>query len=70
MTVSTAEDADPADEVMCSCSGTRRGEIQRLFQQGLDVDAISRRTGALTGCGGCEWNIAEFLAELAASRLT
>ncbi len=70
MTVPTTEDADPADGVMCTCSGTKRGEIQRLIQQGLDMDAISRRTGALTGCGGCEWDIAEFLAELAANRLT
>jgi NAD(P)H-nitrite reductase large subunit len=65
-----AEDADPADEIMCTCSGTRLGEIQRLFVQGLDMDAISRRTGALSGCGGCEWDIAEFLAELAVKRDT
>jgi len=64
-----AKSADPADEVMCCCSGTRRGQIQCLFQQGLDLEAISRRTGALTGCGGCEWDIAEFLAGLAANRL-
>jgi NAD(P)H-nitrite reductase large subunit len=59
---------DPADEVMCDCSGTKRGEIQSLFEQGLDVDAISRRTGALSGCGGCEWDIGEFLVELALKR--
>lgn len=53
------------DEVMCFCSGTTRGEIQRLFQEGLDQDAISRRTGALSGCAGCEWDVAEFLKALA-----
>ncbi len=59
-----ANDDDP-NEVMCLCSGTKRGEIQRLFlQEGLDQDAISRRTGALSGCGGCEWDISEFLREL------
>lgn len=54
-----------ANEVMCSCSGTTRGEIQRLFHEGLDQDAISRRTGALSGCAGCEWDVAEFLKTLA-----
>lgn len=53
------------DEVMCSCSGTTRGQIQSLFKDGLDLDAISRWTGALSGCAGCEWDIAQFLKELA-----
>ncbi|HSI25267.1 MAG TPA: (2Fe-2S)-binding protein [Methylotenera sp.] len=53
------------DEVLCFCSGTTRAEIQRLFQEGLDQDAISRRTGALSGCAGCEWDVAEFLKTLA-----
>ena len=56
---------DPADEVMCPCSGTTRGNIQRLFEQGLNMDAISRKTGALSGCGGCEWDIAQLLKDLA-----
>ncbi len=55
----------PADEVMCHCSGTKRGYIQSLFEQGLDMDAISRWTGALSGCGGCECDIAQFLNDLA-----
>ncbi len=57
-----------SDEVMCHCSGTRRGNIQTLFEQGLDMEAISRWTGALSGCGGCEWDIADFLKELAARK--
>jgi len=56
---------DPTDDVMCHCSGTRRSYIKSLFEQGLDIDAISRWTGALSGCGGCEWDIAQFLKELA-----
>lgn len=55
------KNANPQDEVMCPCSGTRRGNIQKLFEQGMDMDAISRWTGAISGCGGCEWDIAEFL---------
>lgn len=56
---------NPTDEVMCHCSGTKRDNIQRLYEQGMDVHAISRWTGALSGCGGCEWDIADFLKELA-----
>lgn len=63
--MSTDESSTPADPVMCHCSGTKRGNIQTLFEQGMDVDAISRWTGALSGCGGCEWDIAAFLKELA-----
>ena len=53
------------DEIMCFCSGTTRGEIERLFKEGLDQDAISRRTGALSGCAGCEWDVAQLLKQLA-----
>jgi len=56
------------DEVMCHCTGTKRDKIQRLFEQGMDVQAISDWTGALTGCGGCEWDIGDFLKELAAQQ--
>ncbi|HSI22039.1 MAG TPA: (2Fe-2S)-binding protein [Methylophilaceae bacterium] len=53
---------------MCPCSGTTRGNIQRLCEQGLDMEAISRKTGAISGCGGCEWDIAQFLNDLSAQR--
>jgi bacterioferritin-associated ferredoxin len=46
------------------CSGTTRGYIEKLVQQGLDVDAISQRSGALTGCGGCEWDVVELVKAL------
>jgi predicted CxxxxCH...CXXCH cytochrome family protein len=55
----------PDNEVICHCSGTKRNHVQSLFEQGLDMYAISRWTGALSGCGGCEWDIAQFLKELA-----
>ncbi|MEZ0231577.1 MAG: (2Fe-2S)-binding protein [Methylophilaceae bacterium] len=60
----TTQQDDPDNDVICYCSGTKRGQIRELFLQGKDVDAISRWTGALTGCGGCEWDIQEFLEEL------
>jgi bacterioferritin-associated ferredoxin len=52
------------DEIMCNCSGTTRNEIINLFEHGFNMDAISRKTGALSGCGGCEWDIAQFLNSL------
>ncbi|WP_051938105.1 (2Fe-2S)-binding protein [Ferriphaselus sp. R-1] len=58
----------PWRAVMCSCSGTRRAYIQRLYQEeGMDLPAISRWTGALSGCGGCEWDIADFIKQLDAA---
>ena len=55
---------DVADEVMCTCSGTTRGMIYDLVMQGKDLEAISRYSGALSGCGGCEWEIGEFVRAL------
>lgn len=57
-------DNDVTDEIMCSCSGTTRGRIYDLYKQGLDIDSISQRTGIKTGCGGCEWDIEEFVKAL------
>ncbi|MDD2720085.1 MAG: (2Fe-2S)-binding protein [Gallionella sp.] len=57
---------NPTDEVMCHCSGTKRENIRQLAEQGMDMHAISRWTGALSGCGGCEWDIADFLKEVTA----
>ena len=59
---------DPSDEVMCTCSGTTRGQIYDLVQQGMDIDAISRWTGAKTGCSGCEWDIEVFVKALIESK--
>ena len=58
-------DPNLSDEIICPCSGTTRGEICKLFAQGKDIDAISRWTGAVSGCGGCEWDIADMLKALA-----
>jgi bacterioferritin-associated ferredoxin len=55
---------DLTNEIMCACSGTTRGQIYDLVQQGMDMDAISRWTGAKTGCGGCDWDIEVFVRAL------
>jgi bacterioferritin-associated ferredoxin len=50
------------DEVICDCSGTTRGKILSLVEQGIiDPDTISRKTGAISGCGSCEWDIESIL---------
>lgn len=59
------DNLDPQNEVICLCSGTTRGDIERWFAQGLDMDAISRKTGAISGCAGCEWDVSELLRVLA-----
>jgi len=53
-----------ADEVMCACTGTTRGDIKRLFEQGFNLNGISRKRGVLSGCGGCEWDVEAFLSTL------
>lgn len=60
----SADTDDVTDEVMCTCSGTTRGMIYDLVMQGKDLEAISRYSGALTGCGGCEWDIGVFVRAL------
>lgn len=57
-------DEENPKEVLCSCSGTTRGLIIELVKQGKDLEGISRYSGALSGCGGCEWDIAELVNKL------
>jgi bacterioferritin-associated ferredoxin len=57
--------SDRTDEVVCDCSGTTRGKIISLVEQGIvDTDTISRKTGAISGCGSCEYDIENLLDEL------
>lgn len=62
------KNANPADKIICYCSGTTFCKIEILFEQGLEMGDISRSTGAGSGCGGCALNIAQFLNELAEHR--
>lgn len=56
---------DRANEVICDCSGTTRGKIISLVEQGvIDTDTISRKTGAISGCGSCDHEIETLLDEL------
>lgn len=50
------------EEILCPCSGTRVRQIRRYVERGIvDVTAISEGTGALSGCGGCEFDVLETL---------
>jgi len=59
-----SETDNPADEIVCTCTGTTYGDIAELVGQGYDLDAISSKKGVLSGCGGCEWDIESFLDAL------
>ncbi|MBN45232.1 MULTISPECIES: (2Fe-2S)-binding protein [unclassified Methylophaga] len=55
------------DEVICDCSGTTRGKIISLVEQGIvDSDTISRKTGAISGCGSCDYDIEMLLDDIVA----
>ena len=57
-------DPDKKKDVICHCSGTTKGQIKELVNNGIDnLDGISRMTGACSGCGACDASILELLAE-------
>ena len=62
--IGSPADDKPVDEIMCASSGTTRGQIYDLVLQGMDIEAISRWTGAKTGCGGCDWDLEVFVNAL------
>ena len=52
------------EDVICYCSGTTKEQINALIVQGIiELDLISRQTGACSGCGACDVVIMELIAE-------
>ncbi|RIZ70992.1 MAG: (2Fe-2S)-binding protein [Methylococcales bacterium] len=52
-------------EIICHCSGTTKETITALLSSNItDLDAISRKTGACSGCGSCESSVLELIADL------
>lgn len=50
------------EDIVCFCSGTTRQKIKELIESGADsVDKISRATGAVSGCAGCDIPVQELL---------
>ncbi len=57
-------DINSEEDILCYCAGTTRQEIKKLVAEGItDAERISQITGAASGCGGCEFNLQEMLAE-------
>jgi bacterioferritin-associated ferredoxin len=55
---------DRREDIVCRCSGTTRTQIRRLIESGVDdLEGISRATGTCSGCGACDTDILELLAE-------
>ncbi|MFM8442890.1 MAG: (2Fe-2S)-binding protein [Methylococcus sp.] len=57
-------DTERKTDVICRCSGTTETQIRRYVEQGIDdLDEISQATGAVSGCGGCDSDILQLIAE-------
>lgn len=55
---------DIENDVLCYCSGTTTQQIKALLNDGItDPERISRITGAASGCGGCEFEFQQLIAE-------
>ena len=55
---------DTDNDVICYCSGTTTQQIKTLLADGIvDPERISRITGAASGCGGCEFEFHQLVAE-------
>ena len=55
---------DHYSDVVCHCSGTTQRKIKELIDSGSnDLDVISRKTGACSGCGACEHLILQLIAD-------
>lgn len=62
------EHTDTDQDIICHCSGTTAAKIRSLASNNLtDLAEISRKTGAVSGCGGCESQILALIAQLSAT---
>lgn len=61
---------DKKKDVICYCSGTTKEKIKALIDNGIgDLDSISRKTGACSGCGACDTLILELISAYALQSL-
>ena len=56
--------SEPGDQLVCSCQVVSSGEIRAAIAEFelTTVEAVSERTGAATGCGGCRPDVEALLA--------
>ncbi len=54
----------PKEPPICYCSGTTQTKIEELIADGVDtLEKIAYETGAVTGCGACEYLILELIEQ-------
>ncbi len=66
MIVKAMNDINPImnKEIICHCSGTTKATIESLLSNNItDLDEISRKTGACSGCGSCESSVLDLIAD-------
>jgi bacterioferritin-associated ferredoxin len=51
-------------DVICACSGTTSEQIRGLIDRGVtDLDGISQASGACSGCGACDTDVLQLIAD-------
>lgn len=54
----------PQKEVICTCTGTTKAQIEGLIENGMaTAEEIAYQTGAGTGCGACDYLISDLIRE-------
>ena len=49
---------------LCYCTGTTAAKILDLIEQGKNsLEEIINTTGATTGCGGCDYEVAKLVEQ-------
>jgi bacterioferritin-associated ferredoxin len=55
---------DNNSDVICYCSGTTQEKIKELIDNGSNnLDVISKKTGACSGCSACETLILQLITQ-------
>lgn len=58
-------DARRKEDILCECLTVTRGEIEEAVEHGSKTfEAVQERTKCSTGCGSCEDDITQLVAEL------
>ena len=64
----TNPESDRKKDVICVCSGTTTAQIKKQIDKGIiDLEGISRATGACSGCGACDTDVQALIAEYIAA---
>ncbi len=62
---STTAGEENEDRTVCFCHNVKYSDLRRAVNEGADtLEKIQDQTCASTGCGGCETEVIEILAQL------